>query len=79
MNPFDGLRIGLFAALGVTFFAPAAVPQEVRPNLVLITLDTTRADHLGAWGHPHARTPNLDALAARGTRWLASDLGSLPR
>lgn len=73
MNPFDGLRIGLFAALGVTFFAPAAVSQEVRPNLVLITLDTTRADHLGAWGHPHARTPNLDALAARGTRWERCD------
>lgn len=42
-------------------------------NLVLITLDTTRADHLGAWGWPHARTPNLDALAARGTRFARCD------
>ncbi len=43
------------------------------PNLVLITLDTTRADHLGAWGWPHAHTPNLDALAARGTRFARCD------
>ena len=36
------------------------------PNLVLITLDTTRADRLGAMGDAEARTPALDALAARG-------------
>ena len=44
-----------------------------RPNIVLITLDTTRADHLGAWGWPHARTPVLDGLAARGTRFSRCD------
>ena len=48
---------------------PAAPPQ----SLVLITLDTTRADHLGAWGWPHARTPHLDALARRGTRFVRCD------
>lgn len=48
---------------------PPAAPR----SLVLITLDTTRADHLGAWGWPHARTPNLDALAARGTRFARCD------
>ncbi len=41
--------------------------------MVLITLDTTRADHLGAWGWPHARTPVLDALAARGARFSRCD------
>jgi arylsulfatase A-like enzyme/predicted negative regulator of RcsB-dependent stress response len=35
-------------------------------NVVLITLDTTRADRLGAYGRESARTPNLDALAANG-------------
>src|SRR5690606_16930126 len=48
----------------------------------LVTLDTTRADHLGAWGWPHARTPNLDALAARGTRFARCDTAApitLPR
>jgi len=37
-----------------------------RPNLLLITLDTTRADHLGAYGDRRARTPNIDRLAAGG-------------
>jgi len=36
-------------------------------NLVLITVDTLRADHVGAYGYARARTPALDALAARGT------------
>ena len=37
-----------------------------RPNVVLITLDTTRADHLHCYGDAVARTPALDELAARG-------------
>ena len=36
-------------------------------------MDTTRADHLGAWGDAQAHTPNLDALAARGTRFVRCD------
>lgn len=35
-------------------------------NLLLVTLDTTRADHLGAYGDTRAETPNLDRLAAGG-------------
>ena len=38
---------------------------ESRPNIVLITLDTTRADRLGCYGYELAGTPNLDALANR--------------
>ncbi len=37
--------------------------------MLLITLDTTRADHLGAYGSPKASTPNFDALAQSGTRF----------
>jgi len=44
--------------------------REVRPNpesnVLLITLDTTRADHLGYAGYAAARTPSLDRLAAEG-------------
>ena len=36
-------------------------------NVVLITLDTTRADRLGCYGYARAVTPVLDALARRGT------------
>ncbi|MES2791908.1 MAG: sulfatase-like hydrolase/transferase [Planctomycetota bacterium] len=35
-------------------------------NVLVVTLDTTRADHLGCYGHDAARTPALDALAASG-------------
>ena len=37
-----------------------------RPNVILITLDTTRADHLGCYGYRDANTPNLDGLARAG-------------
>jgi arylsulfatase A-like enzyme/tetratricopeptide (TPR) repeat protein len=37
-----------------------------RVNVLLITLDTTRADRLGCYGYAGARTPVLDALAASG-------------
>jgi len=37
-----------------------------KPNIILITLDTTRADHLPAYGYPDVKTPYLDSLANRG-------------
>jgi len=37
-----------------------------RPNVLLVTLDTTRADHLGCYGHAEASTPVIDRLAAGG-------------
>lgn len=38
-------------------------------NVVLITLDTTRRDHLGCYGYEQAETPVIDRLAARGARF----------
>ena len=38
-------------------------------NVVLITVDTLRADHLGCYGDRGARTPNIDALARDGLRF----------
>lgn len=40
-----------------------------RTNVVLITIDTLRADRVGAYGYAKARTPNLDGLAASGVRF----------
>jgi arylsulfatase A-like enzyme len=37
-----------------------------RPNVVLISIDTLRADHLGSYGSPAGLTPNMDTLAAEG-------------
>ncbi len=70
-------RASLPLALGLLLTAGTPAPQgrqkPVPLNVLLLTLDTTRADHLGAWGWPHARTPNLDALAARGVRFSRCD------
>ncbi len=51
-----------------TVAAPAAPTAPVLPNLVIVTLDTTRADRLGSYGGP-VETPALDAIATRGTRF----------
>ena len=38
--------------------------ERKRPDLIVITLDTTRADHLGAYGYERPVSPRLDAFAA---------------
>ena len=40
-----------------------------RPNFLFIITDQHRADHLGCYGDPVVRTPNIDAIAAGGARW----------
>ncbi len=47
---------------------PAPVARE-HPNVLLVTIDTLRADHLGSYGAANALTPNLDALAKRGVQF----------
>jgi len=50
--------------------ACSRAPEAHRPrNLLLITIDTLRADRLGAYGYARARTPRLDALATAGVRF----------
>jgi len=36
------------------------------PSMIMITMDTTRADHIGAYGYEKALTPTVDAMAAQG-------------
>ena len=50
----------------------ARAPDEGRPNLVLITIDALRADHVGVYGNPDGLTPNLDAFARDATRYDAA-------
>jgi arylsulfatase A-like enzyme len=60
---------------------PEAPARSVRPSFLLVTLDTTRADRLGAYGHGGALTPTLDALAREGIlfeRALAATPITLP-
>ncbi len=43
-------------------------PQD-RPNVILISIDTLRADHVGCYGYEVPTTPHLDRLAAEGARF----------
>ncbi len=61
---FTGLRVGRAwrerVRLGRLPPAPAG-----RPNVLLLVIDTQRADHLGLYGYGRPTTPNLDRLASR--------------
>lgn len=43
-----------------------AAPPQARPSIVLVTLDTVRADHTSAFGYDKPTTPNLEKLAEQG-------------
>lgn len=46
--------------------------KPARPNILLLFADDQRTDSLGAYGNTHARTPEIDALAARGFTFRAN-------
>ena len=65
-------RSALGAALALASLA--CTPGErsrpaTPPNVVLVTIDTLRADHLGCYGYDRDTSPNLDRLAADGVRF----------
>lgn len=53
--------------------ADAPAPIEAPPTVVVVVIDTLRADHVSACGAPWPLTPTLDALAARSDAVLACD------
>lgn len=63
-----GIASALLAAGMVLLVAACRRPPAPR-NMVLVTLDTQRADHISAYDTSHVRTPNIDSLAALGTTY----------
>lgn len=63
------------AALAQGLFSAEKIPVPVKtaaqlPNVLLISVDTLRADHLNAWGYRERRvSPNIDRLAQEGVRF----------
>jgi choline-sulfatase len=56
-------------AIGLVFsirLAPAQDPVQP-PSVILISIDTLRADHLSAYGYRKIRTPNIDSFSQHGT------------
>jgi arylsulfatase A-like enzyme len=59
-------RLGLGLLLFLLSRIACAAADPPRPNIILITLDTTRADRMGFLGSTRGLTPNLDAVAKQG-------------
>src|SRR5688572_1635863 len=65
-------RVRAIAALPILLAACADDPSPAtveRPNVVLIAIDTLRADKLGCYGNGLGLSPSIDALAAQGARF----------
>ena len=59
-----GMRVAVLVLLAAPLACGAPEPQRAPPrHLVLVTVDTLRADRLGVYGNPLELTPHLDALA----------------
>ncbi len=52
--------------IGWLYFGPEAGPSQKIRNVLLISMDATRADVLSCYGFKHNTTPNIDALAREG-------------
>jgi choline-sulfatase len=58
--------LALLALLGSGLLISCSRPRSAIRNVLLISIDTLRADHLGAYGFPRPTTPNIDAVAREG-------------
>ena len=58
----------MFLSFFLSCGQPVPIPKS-RPSLVLITVDTTRRDHIGAYGKSNAGTENIDSIAEKGIRF----------
>ena len=61
-------RLLLIFAL-LVMVSPGAAVERPSYNVVLITLDTLRPDHLGCYGYALIQTPHIDQLAGSGARF----------
>ncbi len=64
------LVISVLAVIFRPFWHRVNLKPAADYNLLIITLDTTRADHLGCYGYKKARTPNIDRLASEGVKFV---------
>lgn len=72
-----GLGLGALIAAGAGLNAvtpaarsPAPPATGLRPNILLISIDSLRADHVAAYGYARETSPAIDALAQQGVRFV---------
>jgi arylsulfatase A-like enzyme len=63
------LAVLAIGAAGCGPGGPAVAPLPAPSNILLITVDTVRADHLSAYGYGRRTSPTVDRLAAAGVRF----------
>lgn len=64
------MAVALIACLGYIGWAqPLSAADTSKPNVIFITVDTLRADHLHCYGDTQIQTPNIDALAKTASRF----------
>jgi N-acetylgalactosamine-6-sulfatase len=56
-------------ALSLLSITPLLAAEVKKPNIVFLLADDLGGADLRCYGHPYARTPNLDSLASEGTRF----------
>ena len=59
-------RRGSYVGVGLASQVASSTGSGTPPNVVLVTVDTLRADQLGIYGHPYVKTPALDAIGRAG-------------
>src|SRR6187549_1629277 len=57
----------LALAVPLLLLTVSGIWETPRPVIVLVSIDTLRADHLGTYGYSQSTSPFLDSLASRGT------------
>ena len=62
-------RPGFIGALALSALLLSCGSRRSSPNVIVVVIDTLRADRLGSYGNPNGLTPFLDELSRRGTRF----------
>ena len=74
-----GTGVALLGASGISSGCAGRPPdRKHKPNVVLVIIDSLRRDHVGAYGNPWIKTPNLDALAKESLRFTRPYPESIP-
>jgi arylsulfatase A-like enzyme len=76
-----GLALALLVGLALVVLYAQAPPPQPPPPIVILSLDTLRADHLSAYGYSRPTSPTLDRLAADSIRFTSAhsqSSGTLP-
>ena len=68
-HPHRSLLCFIAVLVPLVLAAPGPLAQDPAPNVLVVTVDTLRADHMSAYGYARPTTPNIDRLIEAGVRF----------